>query len=140
MSKKQKKMLLRIIISSVIWAAGIIISHLFPTEERFSLWGIIRLVIFAAAYLTIGWDIIWKALRNIARGQVFDENFLMAIASIGAMVIGEYSEGAAVMIFYQVGELFQSIAVGKSRRSIAEMVDINPEFANVERPRFPPRR
>lgn len=133
MSKKQKKMLLRIIISSVIWAAGIIISHLFPTEERFSLWGIIRLVIFAAAYLTIGWDIIWKALRNIARGQVFDENFLMAIASIGAMVIGEYSEGAAVMIFYQVGELFQSIAVGKSRRSIAEMVDINPEFANVER-------
>lgn len=133
MSKKQKKMLLRVIISAVIWAAGIIISQLFPTEERFSLWGIIRLVIFAAAYLTIGWDIIWKALRNIAHGQVFDENFLMAIASIGAMAIGEYSEGAAVMIFYQVGELFQSIAVGRSRRSIAEMVDINPEFANVER-------
>lgn len=133
LSKKQKKMLLRIIISVVIWAAGMILSHLFPSEERLSLWGIIHLVIFAAAYLTIGWDIIWKAIRNIAHGQVFDENFLMAIASIGAMVIGEYRDGTAVMIFYQVGELFQSVAVGKSRRSIAEMVDINPEFANVER-------
>ncbi len=133
MSKKQKRMLLRIIISAVIWAAGLVISGIFPTEERLSVRGIIQLVIFTAAYLTIGWDIIWKAVRNIAHGQVFDENFLMAIASIGAMVIGEYSEGAAVMIFYQVGELFQSVAVGKSRRSIAEMVDINPEYANVER-------
>ncbi len=133
MSKKQKRMLLRIIISAVIWAAGLVISGIFPTEERLSVRGIIQLVVFTAAYLTIGWDIIWKAVRNIAHGQVFDENFLMAIASIGAMVIGEYSEGAAVMIFYQVGELFQSVAVGKSRRSIAEMVDINPEYANVER-------
>ena len=81
----------------------------------------------------IGWDILWKAIRNIAHGQVFDENFLMCIASIGAMVIGEYDEGGAVMILYQIGELFQSVAVGKSRRSIAEMVDINPEYANVER-------
>ncbi len=133
MSKKQKRMLLRIIISAVIWAAGLVISGIFPTEERLSVRGIIQLVVFTAAYLTIGWDIIWKAVRNISHGQVFDENFLMAIASIGAMVIGEYSEGAAVMIFYQVGELFQSVAVGKSRRSIAEMVDINPEYANVER-------
>lgn len=133
MSKKQKKMLVRIIASAVIWGAGLVISNLFPAEERFSVWGIIHLVIFAAAYLAIGWDILWKAIRNIAHGQVFDENFLMAIASIGAMVIGEYSEGVAVIIFYQVGELFQSIAVGKSRRSIAEMIDINPEYANVER-------
>lgn len=133
MSKKQKKMLLRIIISAVVWAAGLVISHLFPAEDRFGVMGIVQLVIFTAAYLTIGWDIVWKAIRNIAHGQVFDENFLMSIASIGAMVIGEYSEGAAVMIFYQVGELFQSVAVGKSRRSIAEMVDINPEYANVER-------
>lgn len=133
MSKKQKKMLLRIIISAVVWAAGLVISYLFPEEDRFGVMGIVQLVIFTAAYLTIGWDIVWKAIRNIAHGQVFDENFLMSIASIGAMVIGEYSEGAAVMIFYQVGELFQSVAVGKSRRSIAEMVDINPEYANVER-------
>ncbi|MGN1339693.1 MAG: heavy metal translocating P-type ATPase [Oscillospiraceae bacterium] len=133
LSRKQKKMLLRIIISAAVWAAGMILSHLFPADDRFGMWGIIHLVIFAAAYLTIGWDIIWKAVRNIAHGQVFDENFLMSIASIGAMVIGEYRDGTAVMIFYQVGELFQSIAVGKSRRSIAEMVDISPEFANVER-------
>lgn len=133
MSKKQKKMLLRIIISAVVWAAGLVISHLFPAEDRFGVMGIVQLVIFTAAYLTIGWDIVWKAIRNIAHGQVFDENFLMSIASIGAMVIGDYSEGTAVMIFYQVGELFQSVAVGKSRRSIAEMVDINPEYANVER-------
>ncbi|MGN1108670.1 MAG: heavy metal translocating P-type ATPase [Oscillospiraceae bacterium] len=133
MSKKQKKMLLRIIISAAVWAAGLVISHLFPAEDRFGVMGIVQLVIFTAAYLTIGWDIVWKAIRNIAHGQVFDENFLMTIASIGAMVIGDYKEGTAVMIFYQVGELFQSVAVGKSRRSIAEMVDINPEYANVER-------
>lgn len=133
MSKKQKKMLLRIIISAAVWAAGLVISHLFPAEDRFSAMGIVQLVIFTAAYFTIGWDIVWKAIRNIAHGQVFDENFLMSIASIGAMIIGDYKEGTAVMIFYQVGELFQSVAVGKSRRSIAEMVDINPEYANVER-------
>lgn len=133
MSKKQKKMLLRIIIAAVIWAAGFIAQHIFPAEERFSLLDILYLVIFTAAYLVIGWDILWKAVRNISHGQVFDENFLMAVASIGAMVVGEYAEGGAVMILYQVGELFQSVAVGKSRRSIAEMVDINPEYANVER-------
>lgn len=133
MSKKQKKMLLRIIIAAVIWAAGFAVEHIFPTDERFSLPGILHLAIFTAAYLVIGWDILWKAIRNISHGQVFDENFLMVVASIGAMVIGEYDEGGAVMILYQVGELFQSVAVGKSRRSIAEMVDINPEYANVER-------
>lgn len=93
----------------------------------------IRLGVFLGAYFTAGWDILWKAIRNIAHGQVFDENFLMAVASIGAMIIGEYSEGTAVMIFYQVGELFQSVAVGKSRQSISDMMDINPEYANVER-------
>lgn len=133
MSRKQKKMLLRIIIAAVIWAAGFAVEHIFPAEERFSLLGILHLAIFTAAYLIIGWDILWKAIRNISHGQVFDENFLMVVASIGAMVIGEYDEGGAVMILYQVGELFQSVAVGKSRRSIAEMVDINPEYANVER-------
>lgn len=133
MSKKQKKMLLRIIIAAAIWAAGFAVEHIFPTEERFSLLGILHLAIFTATYLVIGWDILWKAIRNISHGQVFDENFLMVVASIGAMVIGEYDEGGAVMILYQVGELFQSVAVGKSRRSIAEMVDINPEYANVER-------
>lgn len=128
MSKKQKKMLIRIIAAGAIWAIGFAVEHIFPTDDRF-----IHLGIFTAAYLVIGWDILWKAIRNIAHGQVFDENFLMCIASIGAMVIGEYDEGGAVMILYQIGELFQSVAVGKSRRSIAEMVDINPEYANVER-------
>lgn len=133
MSKKQKKMLIRIIAAGAIWAIGFAVEHIFPTDHRFSLLGFIHLGIFTAAYLVIGWDILWKAIRNIAHGQVFDENFLMCIASIGAMVIGEYDEGGAVMILYQIGELFQSVAVGKSRRSIAEMVDINPEYANVER-------
>ncbi len=133
MSKKQKKMLIRIIAAGAIWAIGFAVEHIFPTDDRFSLLGFIHLGIFTAAYLVIGWDILWKAIRNIAHGQVFDENFLMCIASIGAMVIGEYDEGGAVMILYQIGELFQSVAVGKSRRSIAEMVDINPEYANVER-------
>lgn len=131
MSGKQKKMLLRIITAAVIFAGGLITSALLPEGFGYS-WAV-ELAIFGAAYIIIGWDILWRAVRNIAHGQVFDENFLMMIASVGAMIIGEYSEGAAVMIFYQVGELFQSVAVGRSRRSIAEMVDINPEFANVER-------
>lgn len=130
MSRKQKKTLIRIIISAVIFATGLFIPE---AENRFSALWFIRLGVFLAAYLTAGWDILWKAVRNISHGQVFDENFLMAIASIGAMIIGEYSEGTAVMIFYQVGELFQSVAVGKSRKSISDMMDINPEYANVER-------
>ncbi len=130
MTRKQKKWLVRIIAAAVIFAAGLFIPE---TEERFSVMWWVRLAVFLAAYLTAGWDILWKAIRNIAHGQVFDENFLMAIASVGAMIIGEYSEGVAVMIFYQVGELFQSVAVGKSRRSISDMMDINPESANVER-------
>lgn len=130
MSRKQKKMLVRIIAAAVIFAVGLFIPE---TEELFSALWFVRLGVFLCAYFTAGWDILWKACRNIAHGQVFDENFLMAIASVGAMIIGEYSEGVAVMIFYQVGELFQSVAVGKSRKNISDMMDINPEFANVER-------
>lgn len=130
MTRKQKKWLVRIIIAAVIFTAGMFIPK---SEELFSVLWWVRLIVFLGAYLMAGWDILYKAVRNIAHGQLFDENFLMAIASVGAMIIGEYSEGVAVMIFYQVGELFQSIAVGKSRRSISDMMDINPEFANVER-------
>ena len=130
MTRKQKKLLIRIIVSAALFAGGLFLPH---EPERFSVMWFVRLGVFLTAYLTAGYDILWKAVRNIARGQVFDENFLMAIASIGAMIIGEYSEGAAVMIFYQVGELFQALAVGKSRKSISDMMDINPESANVER-------
>ncbi len=130
MSSKQKKMLVRIIAAAVIFAGGLFIPK---SGEMFSALWFIRLGVFLCAYFTAGWDILWKAARNIAHGQVFDENFLMSIASVGAMIIGEYSEGVAVMIFYQVGELFQSIAVGRSRKNIADMMDINPEYANVER-------
>ena len=130
MSRKQKKNLVRIIVAAVFFAGGFFVP---TTEETFSFLWFLRLAVFLAAYLTAGWDVLWKAIRNIAHGQVFDENFLMSIASIGAMIVGEYSEGTAVLIFYQVGELFQSIAVGKSRKSISEMVDLSPDYANVER-------
>lgn len=129
MSGKNKKMLVRLIVSGVIFAAGIFV----PAQEEINLLWFVRFGVFLAAYFTVGWDILWKALRNIFHGHVFDENFLMALASIGAMAVGEYMEGVAVMIFYQVGELFQSVAVGKSRKSIAAMMDINPEYANAER-------
>lgn len=129
MSRKNKKMLVRIIAAGVIFAAGFFI----PEQEELNALWFVRLGVFLAAYFTVGWDILWKAVRNIAHGQVFDENFLMALASIGAMAVGDYKEGVAVMIFYQVGELFQSVAVGKSRKSISDMMDINPEYANVER-------
>ncbi len=131
MTAKQKKMLLRIIAAAVFFVGGIAAMALLPEISRYS-WAV-ELAFFGTAYLLIGWDVIWKALRNILHGQVFDENFLMAVASIGAMIVGEYIEGAAVMLFYRVGELFESVAVGKSRRSIAEMVDINPDHANLER-------
>lgn len=130
MSRKQKKNLVRIIVAAVIFAGGFFVPK---TEETFSFLWFLRLGVFLAAYLTAGFDVLWKAVRNIAHGHVFDENFLMSLASIGAMIIGEYSEGTAVMIFYQTGELFQSIAVGKSRKSISDMVDLSPDYANVER-------
>lgn len=134
MNRKQRKMLCRIITAAAVFAVGVVLGVALPeSEEKFSVLWFVRTALLVAAYFTAGWDVLWKALRNIAHGHVFDENFLMTVASIGAMIIGEYSEGAAVMIFYQTGELFQSVAVGKSRQSISDMMDINPEFANVER-------
>lgn len=122
MTKKQKKMRLRIIISLILY----IICLFIPAQN------LIKLILFLVPYFTIGYDVLLKAIRNIKNGQIFDENFLMTIATIGAFIIGEYNEGVAVMLFYQVGELFQSYAVGKSRESIASLMDIRPDFANIE--------
>lgn len=123
MTRKQKKMLIRIIISGVLLVAA----SLLPLK------GVLRLAAFIVPYAVIGWDVLWKAVRNIAHGQVFDENFLMAIATVGAFGTADYAEASAVMLFYQVGELFQSCAVGKSRKSIASLMDIRPDYANIER-------
>lgn len=127
MNRKQKSALIRIIISLVLLIA---IKAAFAFSEIICDYKIIAYLI---PYAIIGWDVLWKAIRNILRGQVFDENFLMAIATIGAMFTGEYIEGAAVMLFYQVGELFQSCAVGRSRKSIASLMNIRPDHANIER-------
>jgi Cd2+/Zn2+-exporting ATPase len=123
MSKKEKKQLIRILISAVLY----IIAILLPVE------GIAKLIVFLVVYAAIGGDIVLKAIRNISRGQVFDENFLMSVATIGAFFLKEYPEAVAVMMFYQVGEWFQSYAVSKSRRSISELMDIRPDYANVLR-------
>ena len=128
MTRKQKKMVLRIAVSAVLLAAAVLIPYS----------GTWRFLLFLPAYFVIGWDVLWKAVRNIAHGQVFDENFLMALATVGAFCTGffgegEYPEAVFVMLFYQVGELFQSYAVGKSRKSIASLMDIRPDYANVER-------
>ena len=123
MTGKQRKMLARIIAS----AALLIACALSPLE------GVWRLISFLVPYAVIGWDVLWKAARNIAHGQVFDENFLMSIATVGAFATGEYPEAVFVMLFYQVGELFQSYAVGRSRRSIAQLMEIRPDYANLER-------
>lgn len=123
MTKRQKKLLTRIIIAAVIYIAGIFL----PLE------GIPQLTLYLLCYAVIGWDIVWKAITNITHGQIFDENFLMTIATVGALVLGEYSEGVAVMLFYQIGEWFQSYAVSKSRKSITNLMDIRPDYANVER-------
>ena len=128
MTKKQKKMLLRIMISFVLLAALMVCEHIGVLPEN--IW--IELVLFAVPYLIIGYDIIFKAAKNIRHGQIFDENFLMMIATFGAFGAQDFSEAAAVMLFYQVGELFQSYAVGKSRQSISDMMDICPEYANIE--------
>ena len=127
MTRKQKKILIRIAVSAVLLIGAVLI----PYE------GVWRFLLFLPAYFVIGWDVLWKALRNIAHGQVFDENFLMALATIGAFCTGffgegEYPEAVFVMLFYQVGELFQSYAVGKSRKSISALMDIRPDYANVE--------
>lgn len=130
MTKKQKNMLYRIILSFVLLAALMVCEHLGFFGALAGTW--LLLPVYAVPYLIIGYDIIYKALRNIRNGQIFDENFLMMLATFGAFGVREYSEAAAVMLFYQVGELFQSYAVGKSRQSIADMMDICPEYANVE--------
>lgn len=123
MSRKQKKMLTRILVSAVLFA----LSFLLPLS------GVFRLFYFITVYAVVGWDVLWRAARNIAHGQVFDENFLMALATIGAFVLGEFPEAVEVMLFYQIGELFQSYAVGKSRQSITALMDIRPDYANIER-------
>lgn len=123
MTKKQKKVLIRIIIS----AALVIVFGLLPIENQY-----VRLGLFLIPYFIIGYDILKKAVLGIINGQVFDENFLMALATVGAIILGEYTEGTAVMLFYQIGELFQSYAVGKSRRNISALMDIRPDYANIE--------
>ena len=123
MTKNQKKVLFRIIISAVLVAVFCLI----PVENQY-----VRLALFLIPYLIIGYDILRKAVLGIVNGQVFDENFLMAIATVGAIILGEYVEGTAVMLFYQIGELFQSYAVGKSRRNISALMDIRPDYANIE--------
>lgn len=130
MNKKQKCMILRIVSSAILYTAIIILEKAFKPEFMDIWW--ICLLLYIVPYLVIGYDIIFKAVRNIFNGQVFDENFLMCVATFGAFGIGEYSEAVAVMLFYQVGELFQSYAVNKSRQSITELMDICPEYANIE--------
>lgn len=126
MSKKQKTVLLRIIISAVLLIAVKVLTS-FTELNR-----LVELLLYFIPYLVIGYDILKKAVKGIFKGQVFDENFLMAVATVGAMALGEYLEGAAVMLFYQIGELFQSVAVGRSRKNITELMDIRPDYANVE--------
>lgn len=123
MNKKQRNVLIRIIVAVVM----IIVLKLLPIE------GYVKFILFLVPYLVIGYDILKKAFKGILNKQVFDENFLMAVATIGAIVLGDYTEGVAVMLFYQIGEFFQSYAVGKSRKNISELMDIRPDYANIER-------
>ena len=123
MTKKQKKVLIRIIIAFLL----LIVLHFVPVK------GWLSLVLYLVPYFVIGYDILKKAFKGILNRQVFDENFLMAVATVGAIILGEYTEGVAVMLFYQIGELFQSYAVGKSRRNISELMDIRPDYANIEK-------
>ena len=127
MSKKQKKVLVRIIVALVLLAGVILLDKLALLPQ----WAMI--VLYLVPYFVIGYDILWKALKGVKNRQVFDENFLMAVATVGALCLQDFKEGVAVMLFYQIGELFQSYAVGKSRRNISELMDIRPDYANVER-------
>ena len=130
MTKKQKAMLSRIIAAFIIYITLAVTDHMEILPEWLGLWG--KMALYLVPYVLIGWDIVYKAFRNIRNGQVFDENFLMTVATFGAFGVGEYSEAVAVMLFYQVGELFQSYAVNRSRQSITELMDICPEYANIE--------
>ena len=127
LSKKQKKNLYRVIIAFVIVATLMCIEHLTDIDMPW----FVSLPLYLTAYFIVGYDVLIKAIKGILKGQVFDENFLMAVATVGAMILGEYEEGVAVMLFYQIGELFQSIAVGKSRQSIVDLMDIRPDSANL---------
>ena len=126
MTKKQKKVLYRIIASIVLLVAIIVLTK-FVTLNKW-----VELLLYLVPYLVIGYDILKKAVKGIFKGQVFDENFLMAVATVGAVALGDYKEGVAVMLFYQIGELFQSVAVGKSRKNITSLMDIRPDYANIE--------
>ena len=130
MMKKQKIMLYRIIAAAVIYVPLFVLEHMGKLEFQSEI--PLQFLLFMIPYLIVGWDIIYRAVRNISHGQVFDENFLMAVATIGAIALGDYQEGTAVMLFYQIGELFQSYAVGKSRRNISELMDIRPDYANIQ--------
>ena len=125
MSKKQKKVLVRIIVALVLLAGVILLDKLALLPQ----WAMI--VLYLVPYFVIGYDILWKALKGVKNRQVFDENFLMAVATVGALCLQEFKEGVAVMLFYQIGELFQSVAVGKSRKNIAALMDIRPDYANL---------
>ena len=139
MTKKQKKVLIRIIVSAVLLVAMAVTFMVLDKtgtvdlENPSVMWRCIEIVAYLIPYLVIGYDILKKAFLGIIHGEVFDENFLMAIATVGAMVLGEYKEASAVMLFYQVGELFQSYAVGKSRKNITALMDIRPDYANIEK-------
>lgn len=139
MTKKQKKVLIRIIVSAVLLVAMAVTftvldkSGMVNLENPSVMWRCIEIVAYLIPYLVIGYDILKKAFLGIIHGEVFDENFLMAIATVGAMVLGEYKEASAVMLFYQIGELFQSYAVGKSRKNITALMDIRPDYANIEK-------
>ena len=122
MTKKQKTNLIRVLVSAALVAA----IWLSPFT------GLLEGILYLIPYFIVGYDILLRAVKGIFRGQVFDENFLMAVATVGAMALGDWREGCAVMVFYQVGELFQSYAVGKSRRSISDLMDIRPDYANIE--------
>ena len=130
MTKKQKNMLTRILVTAVLYAALVAADHMKMIPAVFEGWKL--LFLYLIPYFVIGWDILYKAVRNIKNGQIFDENFLMAVATIGAFGVNEYSEAVAVMLFYQVGELFQGYAVNRSRQSITDLMDICPEYANIE--------
>ena len=139
MTKKQKKVLIRIIVSAVLLVAMAVTftvldkTGMVDLENPSVMWRCIEIVAYLIPYLIIGYDILKKAFLGIIHGEVFDENFLMAIATVGAMVLGEYKEASAVMLFYQIGELFQSYAVGKSRKNITALMDIRPDYANIEK-------
>ena len=130
MMKKQKIMLYRIIAAAVIYVPLFVLEHMGKLEFQSEI--PVQFLLFMIPYLIVGWDIIYRAVRNISHGQVFDENFLMCIATFGALGVKEYSEAVAVMLFYQIGELFQSYAVNRSRQSISAIMDICPEYANIE--------